>query len=471
MHQQPLAILGGTVVTASEAVPASVLVRDGVVAAILKAGTPLPSIEPAPRVLDATGCYVIPGGVDPHVHVATNLGEYQTADDYQQASIAALIGGTTTLVDFAIPDPGASPLDSADQRIAQAASARCRVALHGCVTSTASGGLDDQLAGFIDRGIRSVKLFTTYHDSFMATDHQILSVLSSLRDSGGLTYVHAEWDPLVSRLQSAAQAGSGAGASKLHRMRPVEAELVAVRQVLAAAEALGAPVYFVHLSVPDAVCQLSAARARGVAAFAETCPHYLFLSDAEYETDHAADVVCCPPLRDQALQSSLLQVVADEQVDAIGSDHCCFTREQKRRHADDVQQMPYGLPGVEVRVPLTIHELVVGGLVPWSRAVDLLATMPARLNGIFPKKGTIAVGSDADIVVLDPNRNRHGLTAPDLHMPTDVAPYAAHDPIAWPLWVIAEGVMVVDEGRFQDPGPGAGFLPSGPIENHTPGKW
>src|SRR5262249_27665701 len=149
------------------------------------------------RVIDARGCFVLPGGVDPHVHVATSLGEYRTADGHAEASMAALVGGTTTIVDFAIPDDGMTPLEAADERIRLSAQARCAVVVHGCITQGFSGDLGPHLAGLVERGIRSVKVFTTYRDAFMATDDQIFGVLAGMRDAGGLTYVHAEWDPLV----------------------------------------------------------------------------------------------------------------------------------------------------------------------------------------------------------------------------------------------------------------------------------
>lgn len=376
--------------------------------------------------------------------------------------MAALVGGTTTMVDFAIPGDGMTPLEAADERIRLSAESRCPVVLHGCVTQAFTGDVGAQLAGLVERGIRSVKVFTTYRDGFMATDDQVFQVLSGMRDAHGLTYVHAEWDPLVFSLQAAHEACGRAVSAEHHAMRPAEVEIVAVRQVLTVAEALGAPVYFVHLSTPESVADVRAARGRGVRAYAETCPHYLLLTDEAYRSEAGPEFLCCPPLRAQDIRSALMEAVQAGHVDAIGSDHCCFTREQKYRHPD-VRLAPFGLPGVETRFPLMIDELAVRRSVPWPRVVDMLCTTPARLNGIYPQKGTIAAGSDADIVIIDPRRNKRPLRGSDLHMLTDIQPYADHEAVAWPLWVISGGRVVVNEGAFTDPGPGPGYLASGAI--------
>lgn len=457
-----IVVRGGTVVNATDSRRATVVLDAGRVAAITAPDAPLPELGHSARIIDADGCYVLPGGVDPHVHVATSLGEYRTADGHAEASMAALAGGTTTIVDFAIPDGGLSPLEAVNERIGLATEARCSVALHGCVTQAFTGDLRQQLAGMVDRGIRSVKLFTTYRDAFMATDDQLFEVASFMRDAGGITYVHAEWDPLVFSLQADYEARHQAVAAEHHDMRPVAVETVAVRQVLTVAEALGAPVYFVHLSTAESLADVRAARARGLRAYAETCPHYLLLTDEAYRSAAGPEFLCCPPLRDRAVTAQLMEAAAAGWIETIGSDHCCFTREQKYRHAD-VRQAPFGLPGVETRVPLMIDELAVCRSVPWPRLVDMLSTAPARLNGIYPAKGVIAPGSDADIVIIDPDRNRRGLTGRDLHMATDIEPYAGHPPVAWPLWVICGGRVVVEDGAFTDPGPGPGYLASQPV--------
>jgi dihydropyrimidinase len=307
-----------------------------------------------------------------------------------------------------------------------------------------------------------VKVFTTYRDAFMATEDQVFAVLAGMRDAQGLTYVHAEWDPLVFSLQAEHAARDRVASAEHHIMRPTAVEVVAVRQVLTVAEALAAPVYFVHLSTPESVADVRAARGRGMRAYAETCPHYLLLTDETYRSASGPEFLCCPPLRSRQVSSALMESVREGRIDAIGSDHCCFTREQKYRHAD-VRQAPFGLPGVETRIPLMIDELAVRRSVPWPRVVDMLSTTPARLNGVYPQKGAIAAGSDADIVIIDPRRNKHSLRGGDLHMHTDIEPYAGHEPAAWPLWVISGGRVVVDEGTFTDPGPGRGYLPSGAI--------
>ena len=235
--------------------------------------------------------------------------------------------------------------------------------------------------------------------------------------------------------------------------------MVAVRQVLTVAEALGAPVYFVHLSSPLSLAEVHAARARGLHAYAETCPHYLLLTDEKYRSAAGPEFLCCPPLREKAVTAQLMESAGAGRIDAIGSDHCCFTREQKYRR-EDVRQAPFGLPGVETRMPLMIDELRCAQVRPVAagRGHVVCHTGPAQRD--LPRKGTIAVGSDADIMIIDPERNRRSLHSRDLHMPTDIEPYADHEPVAWPLWVISGGRVVVDDGTFADPGPGPGYLAS-----------
>jgi dihydropyrimidinase len=208
----------------------------------------------------------------------------------------------------------------------------------------------------------------------------------------------------------------------------------------------------VHLSTPGAVDLVSAARRDGVAAFAESCPHYLTLDDGRYATSHPERWVCCPPLRGRATVDALALRLRMGFVDAVGSDHCCYDTVQKAEHADDVRAMPNGLPGVETRIPVLFSEFVAKGRLSLERFASVTAAGPARLNGLYPRKGTIAPGSDADLVILDPRRVRQ-VRAADLHMETDYSPYEGMDITGWPTTVLLRGQVVVDEGVLDDPGP------------------
>jgi dihydropyrimidinase len=455
-----LVVHGGTVVNAGGSGPATVVVSGGRITAVLDPELPLP---PHQRAVDATGSLVIPGGVDPHCHIGQRLGEYQALDDYQQASTAALWGGTTTVVDFAIPEPGQSPLAAVHERRELAAISRCDTALHGCVVRWTDGTAKEivEMAGL---GVRTIKLFTTYRDVVMAEPDTILEVLRTLHEQGGIAYVHAEANHVVEDSQRAALLAHLADAGHHPGTRPELAEAAAVHTVLRTAEHVGAPVYFVHQTTTEAVDLVRAARRRGVRAYTETCPHYLTLDETTYAGPNPERFVCCPPLRHPDTVAGLRARAVTGDVDALGSDHCCYSTGQKLEHADDVTEMPNGLPGVETRLPVGFTTLVLESGMPVERFVGLFATNPARLNGLTGK-GVIAPGADADLVVLNPH-GRRAARVQDLHMASDYTPYEGRPLVGWPSTVISGGRVVVDEQGFHDPGPVGRTLHAAPLPEH-----
>jgi dihydropyrimidinase len=455
-----LVVHGGTVVNAGGSGTATVVVTGGRIVAVQDPALPLPPHE---RAIDATGKLVIPGGVDPHCHIGQRLGEYTQLDDYAGASVAALWGGTTTVVDFAIPEPGQSPLDAVQERRDLATVSRCDTALHGCVISW-----DDttakQIGAMADGGVRTIKMFTTYKDVVMAGPDTVLEVLRSLHAQGGIAYVHAEADHVIEDAQGLAAAARRADAGHHALTRPELAEAAAVAQVLATAEHVGAPVYFVHQTTAEAVDLVRAARRRGVRAYTETCPHYLALDESTYGGEHPERFVCCPPLRAAETVAALRARAVVGDVDTLGSDHCCYSTSQKLEHRDDVRVMPNGLPGVETRLPVAFTRLVAEDGMPVERFVAMFATNPARLNGLTGK-GMIGVGADADIVVLDPVARRTAAAA-DLHMQSDYTPYEGHQLTGWAEMVISGGRVVLDADGFHDPGPIGRALHAAPIPGH-----
>jgi dihydropyrimidinase len=461
--EQPIADLvvhGGIVVNAGGSTPATVVVRAGRIEAVLAPDAPLP---PHHRAIDASGLLVLPGGVDPHCHIGQRLGEYAALDDYEQASVAALWGGTTTVVDFAIPDPGQTPLAAVEDRRKLAEISRCDTALHGCVIEW-DDSTAEQIAAMANLGVRTIKLFTTYRDVVMAGPNTILEVLRTLHAQGGIAYVHAEANHVIEDAQDTAASVSCADAAHHPGTRPELAEAAAVAQVLATAEHVDAPVYFVHQTTAEAVDLVRDARRRGVRAYTETCPHYLTLDSSVYDGPHPERFVCCPPLRDPGTVAELRARALVGDVDTVGSDNCCYSTEQKLEHRDDVRLMPNGLPGVETRLPVTWTALVVDHGMPVERFVAMFSTNPARLNGLTGK-GVIAPGADADLVVLDPTTFR-AAEASALHMPTDYSPYEGRELAGWPSVVVAGGRVVVDGDGFHDPGPVGRPLHSDPMPEH-----
>ena len=450
----------GTVVTDGSSREAAIAIRGGRIETVVDAGEA--ERLPAARRIDASGRLVMPGGVDPHCHVGIAVGAYKTLDDYASASLAALAGGTTTIVDFAIPGPGEDPMAALDERLALAAESRCDYAEHGCITSSQTD-IAATVRALAERGVRTIKLFTTYRGVLMVETDTIEAVMTALRAVGGLAYVHAEANDLVEAGQREADAAGRIGAGGHAQTRPEHAEERAVADVLAAAERAGAPVYFVHQSTPGAIELVTRARRRGVAAFTESCPHYLTLDDGRYRGEHPERYVCCPPLRSRATVDALAERAVQGLVDAVGSDNCCYDTRQKAERADDVREMPNGLPGVETRLPIVFDRFVAGGRMAPERFVEMVSTNPARLNGLYPRKGTISAGADADIAILDPRETRT-VTIGNLHMPTDYTPYEGQSVTGWPTTVISGGVVVVDDGRLLDPGPVGRFVPASSIQ-------
>ncbi len=453
-------VVGGTVVTDGWSGPADVGIVGERVGALLLRDQAASSVT-ADRVIDATGKYVMPGAVDPHCHLAIPLGEFMTLDDFASASRAALVGGTTTIVDFAIPKTGQDPIEALDDKLALASESRCDYAFHGCLQNDPQD-LDGVVSAFLRRGVRTIKLFTTYRDELMVGVDTIERVMRALMQVEGLTYVHAEENDAIEAAQREAELHGDIGAGAMAGTRPEQAESDAVAAVLAAAERAGAPVYFVHQSIPEAVRLVDEARFRGVRAYSETCPHYLALDDGCYDGENPELFVCCPPIRSSGTRDELSALVERRFVHTIGSDHCCYSTGQKSACAHDVRRMPNGLPGVETRLAVVWTRLVASGRLTPEAFVELVCANPARLNGLYPRKGSLAPGSDADVVVLDSGDERT-VHAADLHMDTDYTPYEGWELSGWPEHVLLRGRVVVSGGEMIDPGRAGRLQESGPI--------
>lgn len=409
-------IRGGRVVTAGSELDADVLVRDGQVAEIR------PGIDAAEDIIDATGLLVLPGVVDPHTHLLLDTGTARTADDFESGSLSAAAGGVTTFLDFAPQLP--------DQRFAQALQSRLDLiegrshvdyAIHLNIAHLPAGWERD-LAGLVDAGVTSAKIYTTYRGTiFYADDWTWYRLMERSGDAGFLVQVHAENDAIVEGM-SQQLAGEGKTSLKYHaRARPGVAEAEAVARGLLFSRATGSPVYFVHLSTPLAIDLISEARRGGVQAIAETCPHYLVLDDSCYGQPDAARYVMTPPLRDRESQAQLWDRLAGGAIHTIGSDHCGFALSQ-RAGVDDFREISPGIPGVETSLLLMHSFGVVPQLISRPDLVRLLCTNPAKLFGLWPQKGDLQPGSDADIVLFDP-RPKRVLSAAELHSRAGFSPY------------------------------------------------
>jgi dihydropyrimidinase len=439
-------IRNGSVVTATDTYTADVAIVNGKITAI---GTDLPA-ENTGRILDATGKLLLPGGIDVHTHLDMPFGGTTSADDFETGTRAAAFGGTTTLIDFAIQYKGQPLRQAFDTWMSKAASkAVCDYAFH-CIVTDVSGGQLSEMNDLVHEGVTSFKLFMAYPGVFMLDDGSIFKALQTTAKNGGMVCMHAENGSAIDVIVQQALA-EGKRAPKYHALtRPTTAEAEAVGRAIALAEMAGAPIYIVHLSCNDALEKIREARDRGLPVYAETCPQYLYLSLENMDAPgfEGAKYVFTPPLREKWNQEKLWNGLKHDHLQVVSTDHCpfCF-KEQKEMGRDDFTKIPNGGPGVEHRMSLIYSGGVASGRFNANRFVELVSTTPAKLFGLYPRKGTIAVGSDADLVIFDPQR-KHTISAATHHMRVDYSMFEGIQVTGMPDVVLSRGRVVVENDKF-----------------------
>ncbi len=439
-------IVNGRVATAADTYTSDVAITEGKIAAI---GQSLPR-ENAKHIIDAAGKYVFPGGIDVHTHLDMPFGGTTSADDFETGTRAAAFGGTTTLIDFAIQYKGQTLRTAFDTWMQKASGkAVCDYAFHCIITDLADAQLGEMNA-LVREGVTSFKLFMAYPGVFMLDDGSIFKALRAASKNGGLVCMHAENGGAIDVIVQQALA-EGKKAPKYHALtRPTTAEAEAVSRAIALAEMAGAPLYIVHLSCNDALEKVREARDRGLPVYAETCPQYLYLSLENMDAPgfEGAKYVFTPPLREKWNQEKLWNGLKTDHLQVVSTDHCpfCF-KEQKELGRDDFTKIPNGGPGIEHRMSLIYSGGVAGGRFSVNRFVELVATTPAKLFGLYPRKGTIAIGSDADLVIFDPNR-KHTISAKTHHMRVDYSMFEGIEVTGMPDAVLSRGRVVVENDKF-----------------------
>jgi dihydropyrimidinase len=438
-------IRNGTIVTATDLYRGDVLIEDEKIAVI---GTTLDVA--ADTVIDAARKYVLPGGIDVHTHLDMPFGGTTSSDDFESGTRAAAYGGTTTIVDFAIQYRGQTLHDAWETWMKKAErKAVIDYGFHMIVTELTEE-TEREMDALVRQGITSFKLFMAYPGVFMLDDASIFRALLRTGKNGGTICMHAENGGVIDVLVQRALA-EGKRAPKYHALtRPARAEAEATHRAIALAEIADVPIYIVHLSAAEALEMVTEARDRGLNAFAETCPQYLFLSYDNYEEPgfDGAKYVMSPPLRAQATQEQLWRGLAFNDLQAISTDHCPFCmKEQKELGASDFSKIPNGAPGIETRMSLVYDGGVRAGRISLNRFVELTSTSPAKIFGLFPRKGTIAPGSDADLVIFDPERTVT-LSARTLHMNVDYNPYEGRQVTGAADTVLSRGRVIIDNGVF-----------------------
>ncbi|MEV5505715.1 dihydropyrimidinase [Streptomyces orinoci] len=456
-------IRGGLVITSAEELRAEVLTEDGRVAALAAPDSTIAQGWTADRVIDATGKYVIPGGVDVHTHFDLPFGGTASSDDFTTGTRAAAWGGTTTVVDFAVQSRGRALREGLDAWHAKA-EGNCSVdyGFHMILSDVNEGTLKemDQL---VAEGCTSFKLFMAYPGVFYSDDGQILRAMQRAAGNGGLIMMHAENGPAIDVLVEQALAAGHTEPRYHGEVRKALLEAEATHRAIQLARVAGAPLYVVHVSAQEAVAELARARRLGLPVFGETCPQYLFLStDNLAEPDfEGAKYVCSTPLRPREHQAALWRGLRTGDLQVVSTDHCpfCFSG-QKELGRGDFSKIPNGLPGVENRMDL-LHQAVVDGHISRRRWIEIACAAPARMFGL-PGKGTIAPGADADIVIYDPHTEQT-LSAATHHMNVDYSAYEGKRVTGRVETVLSRGEVILDRGKFTGrPGHGR-YLPRTPV--------
>lgn len=399
------------------------------------------------REIDASGCHVLPGGIDPHVHLQMPTGDYVSSDDFASGTKAAALGGTTTVIDFVEPEPGEPLMEALEKRRAEAdGQVVIDYGLHMTIPTwhAAHPASLTELPAVVEAGVSSFKLYLAY-EGFRVDDVQLLDALTAIADAGALAIAHCENGPICEHLRAQAVA-RGHTAPRYHAVtRPPRQEAEAVSRLIDIASLAGSPVYVVHVSCRAALDRIEAAQARGDVVYSETCPQYLLLDKSALLGDHGERMICAPPLRTDPDRQALWQALKGGAIDLVATDHCPFTAKDKAGHTA-FTEIPGGVPSIEARLALVHH----GRQEHRMTLEDVMRVCSTRAADIFglSTKGRIAVGFDADLVVFDPKREVTIEAGKSLHEGVDWTPYAGMRVRGWTRDVISGGELIVDDGRF-----------------------
>ena len=431
-----LVIKNGTVINADHSNKLDVGIKDGKIVLLGNCAF----FPETSRVVDAAGQYVMPGMIDSHVHINGNTAN----DSFYHVSKAAAFGGTTTIVEMAIPQNGESPLQAIERRLGEARECVIDYSFHACI-KPGNEQLYHEVSDILTGGISSIKMFTVYRNRVMVDMGIIHEVFKILNHCGGLAVIHAESAEII-EFQIDKLVAEGKTTPPFHAIsRPPISEVQAIASILPFIQEYGVPTLFVHLAAPQAKDYLQLYRP-ALPLFTEVCTHYLTLTDEVYQRTDGENYLCCPPIRPKAVQDGLWTLVQEGLIDVVNSDHVGYTTEQKVKHKFNFTNGPNGIPGIETRGIVLFSEGVAKGKISVNQFVALTSANPAKILGMYPQKGQIAVGSDADIVVFDPFE-KYTISAKTLQPVSDYTPFEGLEVTGQPVHTIVAGNLVIEDGN------------------------
>ncbi|PYE37706.1 dihydropyrimidinase [Rhizobium sp. PP-F2F-G38] len=433
-------IKNGTIVTADLTYTADIRIENGVIAEI---GPNLSGGD----TLDATGCYVMPGGIDPHTHLEMPFMGTYSADDFESGTRAALAGGTTMVVDFALPNPGQSLLDALDMWHNKTSRAACDYSFHMAITWWGAQVFEEMETIVRAKGINTFKHFMAYKGALMVDDDEMFASFQRCAELGALPLVHAENGDVVAQMQAKLMADGNDGPEAHAYSRPPEVEGEATNRAIMIADMAGCPVYIVHTSCEQSHEAIRRARQKGCRVYGEPLIQHLTLDESEYahaDWDHAARRVMSPPFRSKQHQDSLWAGLSSGSLQVVATDHCAFTTQQKRSGVSDFRKIPNGTGGLEDRMPMLWTYGVATGRITMNEFVAVTSTNIAKILNIYPKKGAILVGADADLVVWDPNRTKT-ISAKTQQSAIDYNVFEGKTVTGLPRYTLTRGVVAIEE--------------------------
>jgi len=442
-----LLLKNGTIVTDTDTFDKDIFVEDGLISQI---GKDLDIDENINTVVDLKGKYIMPGGVDVHTHFNLDVGIAIAKDDFYTGTIAAACGGTTTIIDHMGFGPKNCNLHHQLNKYKADAETDAVIdyGFHGVIQHI-NDEILDEMRSMVDDGVTSFKGYMTY--DYRIQDEDMKVIMKKLSSLGAMTTVHAEAHDEIQRLKEKYLAEGKIDPIYHAKSRPIKSEVEAIeRMIKISEEADDAPLYVVHLSSGDGLDVIKAARDKGRNIYAETCPQYLFLDEDRYleDKDRGLKYIMSPPLREKSNNERLWQGIAEGSIQTVATDHCPFDFELKKElGSKDFTKCPNGAPGVETRVALIFSEGVSKNRISINKFVDVVSTTPAKLFGLYPKKGSITLGSDGDFMIIDPEK-KATIKHKNLHENVDYTPYEGIDLVGFPIMTISRGEIIVREGKF-----------------------